>query len=77
MERIKALLFGSISAIEIHTVSEQTGDTLRNGLVASLRLLGPQVPVSIKPARLNVEFVMVHYRAGLLRPAHADVTVLG
>lgn len=76
MERIKGLLFGSISAIEIHSASDQTGGSVREGVLASLRLMGTQVPVSVKPARLNMEFIMVHYSRGLFRPAHADVTVL-
>ena len=37
----------------------------------------PAVPVSIEPTMLGVEYMQVHYSAGLLRAAHADVMVLG
>jgi hypothetical protein len=49
---------------------------MRDGVLASLGAMGKAVPVMIKPASLNVEFVMVRYGRGLFRPAHADVTVL-
>jgi hypothetical protein len=76
MDRIKQLLFGSVESIEIHSLDPHSGDRLRNGVVASLGALGRKIPVNIKRASLDVEFVMVRYGSGLLRPAHADVTVL-
>ena len=76
MNRIKSLLFGSVQAIEIHSLDDRTGDRVRDGVLASLGALGTAIPVMIKPAALDVEFVMVRYGRGLFRPAHADVTVL-
>ncbi len=76
MNSIKSLLFGAVQSIEIHSLSQQTGDRLRYGVLATLGAMGRAVPVSIKPASLDVEFVMVRYGSGLLRQAHADVTVL-
>ncbi len=76
MNRIKSLLFGGVEAIEIHSRDHQIGDRMREGVLASLGALGKAVPVMIKPASLDVEFVMVRYGSGWLRPAHADVTVL-
>ena len=76
MDRLKSLLFGAVQAIEIHSLNHETGDRVRDGVLASLGAMGKAVPVMIKPASLNVEFVMVRYGRGLFRPAHADVTVL-
>ena len=76
MDRIKSLLFGAVQSIEIHSLDHHAGDRLRDGVLASLGALGKAVPVSIKPASLDVEFIMVRYGRGLFRSAHADVTVL-
>jgi hypothetical protein len=76
MNRLKLLLFGSVQSIEIHSLDSRTGSHVRDGVLASLGALGQAVPVKIKPAVLNVEFIMVRYGRGWLRPAHADVMVL-
>ncbi len=76
MDRIKQLLFGAMESIEIHSVSHQNGDLVREGIVTSMNLVGKTVPVSVKPACLNIEFIMVRYGRGIFRAAHADVMVL-
>lgn len=76
MDRIKSLLFGTIQAIEIHSINHETGGRVRDGVLASLGAVGKAIPVMIKPATLDVEFIMVRYGSGWLRQAHADVTVL-
>lgn len=76
MHRLKSLLFGSIESIEIHSTSHQTGDRVREGVLASMNAVGQNVPVSVKPACLDIEFIMVRYGSGLFRQAHADVMVL-
>lgn len=76
MKRIKSLLFGAVEAIEIHSHSAPDAARLRASILASLRSFGEPVPVLQRPAQLGMEFIMVHYGPGLLRPAHADVTVL-
>jgi hypothetical protein len=76
MNALKSLLFGSVEAIEIHSLNHEAGDRVRDGVLASLGALGKTIPVMIKPASLDVEFVMVRYGRGWLRQAHADVTVL-
>jgi len=76
MDRIKSLLFGTIQSIEIHSLNHETGDRVRDGVLASLGAVGKAIPVMITPAALDVEFIMVRYGSGWLRQAHADVTVL-
>lgn len=73
MNRIKALLFGSIEKIVIHCAATRVEDTIRNLIQPEFQ---SSVPVSIEPAMLGVEYLQVHYSAGLLRCAHADVMVL-
>jgi hypothetical protein len=76
MDRLKSLLFGAVQAIEIHSLNHEAGDRVRDGVLASLGAVGKAIPVMIKPATLDVEFIMVRYGRGLLRQPHADVTVL-
>ena len=76
MDRIKQLLFGAMESIEIHSASHQNADFVREGILASMNLVGKTVPVSVKPACLNIEFIMVRYGSGIFRSAHADVVVL-
>jgi hypothetical protein len=47
MNSIKSLLFGAVQSIEIHSLSQQTGDRLRYGVLATLGAMGRAVPVSI------------------------------
>lgn len=76
MNRIKSLLFGSIESIEIHSNAPQNAVHVKEGVLASMNMIGKTVPVDVKPASLDIEFIMVRYGRGLFRPAHADVMVL-
>ncbi len=76
MNRIKSLLFGSIESIEIHSNAPQNAVRVKEGVLASMNIIGKEVPVDVKPACLDIEFIMVRYGRGLFRPAHADVMVL-
>jgi hypothetical protein len=73
MNRMKAFLFGSVEKIVIHCAPARVEDTLKTHVQPEF---SPSVPVSIQPTMLGVEFMQVHYSAGLLRCAHADVMVL-
>ena len=73
MDRMKALLFGSVEKIVLHCAPARVEDTIRDHIRPEF---SPSVPVSIEPAMLGMEFMQVHYSAGLLRCAHADVMVL-
>lgn len=76
LDRLKGMLFGSIRKIDIHCGSAAVGTMVKSGIVASLAGFHVSVPIFVKPPERDVEFVTVHYNAGLFRPAHADVMVL-
>ena len=73
MNRMKALLFGSVEKVVIHCAPARVEETIRTHVRPDF---SPAVPVSIEPTMLGVEYMQVHYSAGLLRAAHADVMVL-
>lgn len=75
IEPLKAFLFGEIHKVDIHCCSEIAGRRLHERVSADLGGMGQSVPVSMLPAG-DVDYALVHYTAGLLRPAHADVMVL-
>jgi hypothetical protein len=75
IEPLKAFLFGEVQKVDIHCCSETIGRRLRERVSADLGGVDQSVPVSIMPAG-DVDYALVHYTAGLLRPAHADVMVL-
>ena len=75
IEPLKAFLFGEIQKVDIHCCSETIGRRLRERVSADLGGVDRTVPVSILPTG-DVDYALVHYTAGLLRPAHADVMVL-
>ena len=74
LNRMKALLFGSVEKIVIHCAPTRVEETLKTHVRPEF---SPAVPVSIEPTMLGVEYMQVHYSAGLLRCAHSDVLVLG
>ena len=78
IEPLKALLFGEVRKVDIHCGCPDMASRLRarvaERIERDLRDPAP-VPVSIQPSR-DVDYALVHYTAGLLRPAHADVMVL-
>ncbi len=73
MNRMKALLFGSVEKIVIHCAPARVEDTLKAHVAQQF---SPSVPVSIQPTMLGVDHMQIHYSAGWLRCAHADVMVL-
>jgi hypothetical protein len=73
MNSMKALLFGSVEKIVLHCAETRVEATLRDHIRPEF---SHSVPVSIQPAMLGMEYVQIHYSAGLLRSAHADVMVL-
>ena len=73
MNRMKALLFGSVEKIVIHCAPARIEETIQTHVRPGF---SPSVPVTIEPTMLGVEYMQVHYSAGLLRAAHADVMVL-
>jgi hypothetical protein len=75
MNRLHAFLFGSIERIDIHSDSSD-GQELRTKALASIGIFDAPVPVRMQPALLGADYVLVQYKAGLLREAHADVLVL-
>ncbi len=75
MNRLHAFLFGSIESIDIHSDSSD-GQELRTKALASIGIFDAPVPVRMQPALLGADYVLVQYKAGLLREAHADVLVL-
>jgi len=78
IEPLKALLFGEVRKVDIHCGCPQVASRLRARVAETIeRDLGEAaaVAVSIQPSR-DVDYALVHYTAGLLRPAHADVMVL-
>ena len=74
MNRMKAFLFGSVEKIVIHCAPAGVEEALKTHVA---REFSSSVPVTVLPAMLGVEYLLVHYSAGLLRCAHADVVVLG
>lgn len=75
IEPLKAFLFGEIQKVDIHSCCESAGRRLHERVNADLGGVRQSVPVSMLPAG-DVDYALVHYTAGLLRPAHADVMVL-
>ena len=73
MNRMKAFLFGSVEKIVIHCAPARVEDTLKTHVAPAF---GPSIPVSIRPPLLGVDHMQIHYSAGWLRCAHADVMVL-
>ena len=74
MTSMTALLFGSIEQIVLHCAAAR----IESALDAHVRpLFSPSIAVSIQPPILGMEYVQIHYSAGLLRCAHADVMVIG
>ena len=73
MNRMKAFLFGSVEKIVIHCTPARVEETIRTHVAPDF---SASVPVSIQPTMLGMEYMQVHYSAGLLRCAHADVMVL-
>ena len=72
MSRMKALLFGSVEKIVIHCAETEAKQAFENRI---RREFAESVPVSVQPPMLGMEYVQVHYSAGLLRVAHADIMV--
>mgnify|MGYP006270868279 CR=1 FL=1 len=75
MKRLHAFLFGAIERIDIHADHGDPAALARQTLM-SVGADAGHVPVAIKPALLGCSYVLVQYRAGLFRGAHADVVVL-
>jgi hypothetical protein len=78
IDPLKAFLFGEVSKVDIHCGCPDVARRLRQRVSESIELdlrNDDAVRVSIKPSR-DVDYALVHYTAGLLRPAHADVMVL-
>ena len=78
IEPLKALLFGEVRKVDIHCGCPDVATRLRQRVseTIALDLQGSDVvAVSIKPS-CEVDYALVHYTAGLLSPAHADVMVL-
>ena len=73
---LKDLLFGKIDKIDIHCGNAAHAKGISDGVLISLGALGRSIPVSIKPSTANIEYVMINYRSGLFRTAHADVMPL-
>jgi hypothetical protein len=73
MTRMKALLFGSVEKIVLHCAPTRVEDVIKTHIQPEF---SASVPVSIQPTLLGVEHIQVHYSAGLLRGAHADIMVL-
>ena len=74
MNRVKSFLFGAVEKIVIHCAATSRKDLIWDRM---RRDCADCVPVLINPPMLGMEYVQVHYSAGLLRPAHADVMVIG
>lgn len=73
VNRMKALLFGSVEKIVIHCAPARIEETIKTHVRPEF---SPAIPVCVEPTMLGVEYMQVHYSAGLLRSAHADVMVL-
>ena len=73
MNSVKSFLFGAVEKIVIHCAATRDEELIRDRIRPDF---SDSVPVSIKPSMLGMEYVQVHYSAGLLRPAHADVMVI-
>lgn len=73
---LKELFFGKIDKIDIHCGNAVQAKDISDGVLISLGALGRSIPVSIKPSTANIEYVMINYRRGLFRTAHADVMLL-
>ena len=74
MNNVKSFLFGAVEKIVIHCAATSRKDLICDRIQPGF---GDCVPVLINPPMLGMEYVQVHYSAGLLRPAHADVMVIG
>lgn len=73
MNSVKSFLFGAVEKIVIHCAATRDEELIRDRIRPDF---SDSVPVSIRPSMLGMEYVQVHYSAGLLRPAHADVMVI-
>jgi hypothetical protein len=73
MNSVKSFLFGAVEKIVIHCAATRDEELIRDRIRPDF---SDSVPVSIKPSMLGMEYVQVHYSAGLFRPAHADVMVI-
>ena len=73
MNSVKSFLFGAVEKIVIHCAATRDEELIRDRIRPDF---SDAVPVSIEPSMLGMEYVQVHYSAGLLRPAHADVMVI-
>ena len=73
---LRDLFFGKIDKIDIHCANASQAKGISDGVMLSLGALGQSIPISIKPNTTNIEYVMINYRAGLFRTAHADVMLL-
>jgi hypothetical protein len=69
-------LFGGIERIDIHCHASATPQVLRKRLETRYRLAKRPIPIHITADAKGVDFALVHYSTGLLRPAHADVVVM-
>jgi hypothetical protein len=72
MEMLKAFLFGSVKKIDVCCKSDLSGTHIRAGLLASLAALNLQVPIHVKHSG-DVDYILVHFSAGLLSSEHADI----
>ena len=63
----------AVEKIVIHCAATRDEELIRDRIRPDF---SDSVPVSIEPSMLGMEYVQVHYSAGLLRPAHADVMVI-
>ena len=73
MNSVTSFLFGAVEKIVIHCAATRDEELIRDRIRPDF---SDSVPVSIQPSMLGMEYVQVHYSAGLLRPAHADVMVI-
>ncbi len=73
MNRMKGFLFGTVEKIVLHCAATRVEATMRDHIMPEFN---SSIPVSVQPALLGMEYVQVHYSAGLFRSAHADVMVL-
>lgn len=74
MKSVKSFLFGAVEKIVIHCAATSRKDLIWDRIGSEI---SDCAPVLMKPPMLGMEYVQVHYSAGLLCPAHADVMVIG
>ncbi len=73
MNTMKALLFGSVEKIVLHCAQTRAEEAIRTHIRPEF---SETVPLRIEPPLLGMEYVQIHYSAGIFSEAHADIMVI-